>query len=64
MTDVYAHDTYVKVPTYPDEFKPIIKVLNRALDTNGMVEIIPPEEYDLVVGWLDEFKSLALEFAE
>ena len=54
----------VKVPTFTDEFKPIIKVLNRALDYNRMVEIIPPEEYDLVVGWLDEFKSLALEFAE
>ena len=64
MIDVYAHDTYVKVPTYPDEFKPIIKVLNRAVDTNRMVDIMTPEEYDLVVGWLDEFKSLALEFAE
>ena len=57
-------DLAIKVPTYPDEFNPIIKVLNRALDTNRMVEIIPPEEYDLVVGWLDDFKSLALEFAE
>ena len=64
MTDVYAHDTYVKVPTYPDEFKPIIKVLNRAVDTNRMVEIMTPEEYDLVVGWLNDFQSLALEFAE
>ena len=57
-------DTAVKVPTYYDEFKPIIKVLNRALDTNRMVEIMTPEEYELVVGWLDDFKSLALEFAE
>jgi hypothetical protein len=54
----------VKVPTFTDEFKPIIKALNRALDTNSMVEIMTPKEYDLVVGWLDEFKSLALEFAE
>ena len=64
MTDAYTHDTYVKVPTFPDEFKPIIKVLNRALDTNRMVEIMTPEEFNLVVGWLDEFKSLALEFVE
>jgi hypothetical protein len=54
----------IKVPTFPDEFKPIIKVLNRALDNNQMVEIMTPKEYDLVEGWLDQFKSLALEFAE
>ena len=64
MPDVYAHDTYVKVPTFPDEFKPIIKVLNRALVTNSMVEIMTPKEYELIEGWLDAFKSLALEFAE
>ena len=58
------HDTAIKVDVYPDEFKPIIKVLNRALDTNRMVEIMTPEEFDLVVGWLDDFKSLALEYAE
>jgi len=58
------HSFAIKVPTFPDEFKPIIKALNRALDTNSMVEIMTPKEYDLVVGWLDEFKSLALEFAE
>ena len=57
-------DTAIKVPTFCDEFKPIIKVLNRAIDTNRMVEIMTPEEFDLVVGWLDDFKSLALEFAE
>jgi len=55
------HDTAIKVDVYPDEFKPIIKVLNRALDTNRMVEIMTPEEFNLVVGWLDDFKSLALE---
>ena len=54
----------IKVPTFPDEFKPIIKVLNRALVNNQIVEIMTPKEYELVEGWLDEFKSLALEFAE
>jgi len=54
----------VKVPTFTDEFKPIIKTLNHALDYNRMVEIMTPKEHDLVNGWLDEFKSLALEFAE
>ena len=64
MTDVYAHDTYVKVPTFPDEFKPIIKALNRVLDDNRMIEFFTEDEYGKISGWLDDFKSLALEFAK
>lgn len=54
----------VKVPTFTDEFKPIIKALNRALDDNRMISHFSEDEYVKIVGWLDEFKSLALEFAE
>ena len=57
------HTTAIKVPTFPDEFKPIIKILNRALDDNRMMEFLTPEEYNLVDGWLDQFASLALEFS-
>ena len=57
------HTTTIKVPTFPDEFKPIIKILNRALDDNRMMEFLTPEEYNLVDGWLDQFASLALEFS-
>ena len=56
------HTTAIKVPTFPEEFKPIIKILNRALDDNRMMEFLTPEEYNLVDGWLDQFASLALEF--
>ena len=62
MTD--THDTSVEVPTYPDEFKPLIKVINRSLHDNMMVEFLTPDEYDLVRNWLYDFQSLALEFAE
>jgi len=54
----------VKVPTFTDEFKPIIKALNRALDDNRMVKHFSDDEYAKISGWLDEFKSLALEFAD
>ena len=57
-------DLAIKVPTYCDEFNPIIKALNRVLDQNRMVQIFTEDEYGKIVGWLDEFKSLALEFAE
>jgi len=57
------HTTAIKVPTFPEEFKPIIKILNRALDDNRMMEFLTPEEYNLVDGWLDQFASLALEFS-
>ena len=54
----------IKVPTFTDEFKPIIKALNRALDDNCMVQHFTEDEYGKIVGWLDEFKSLALEFTD
>ena len=54
----------IKVPTFTDEFKPIIKALNRALDDNRMVKHLSDDEYVKIVGWLDEFKSLALEFTD
>ena len=57
------HTTAIKVPTFPEEFKPLIKILNRALDDNRMMEFLTPEEYNLVDGWLDQFASLALEFS-
>ena len=57
-------DTAIKVPTFCDEFKPIIKVLNRVLLNKDILDGITIDEYSKIEGWLDEFKSLALEFAE
>ena len=54
----------IKVPTFPDEFKPIIKVLNRACCNDAIMHHVTDDEAELISGWLDQFKSLALEFAE
>ena len=54
----------IKVPTFTDEFWPIIKVLNRACCNDSIMQHVTDKEADLISGWLDEFKSLALEFAE
>ena len=64
MTDAYVHDTYVKVPTYPDEFKPLLKVLNLALMCKEVTECISQSELQKIYGWKDDFASLALEFTE
>jgi hypothetical protein len=56
--------TAIKVPTFPDEFKPIIKVLNRACCNDEIMQHVTEKEAGLISGWLDEFKDLALEFAE
>jgi hypothetical protein len=64
MTDVYAHDTYVKVPTYPDEFKPLLKLIQRALCESQVRDMLAADELHRVEHWLNDFQSLALEFAE
>jgi hypothetical protein len=54
----------IQVPTHTDEFKLIIEALNCALDDNHRLGFLTTKEVILIDGWLDEFKSLALEFAE
>ena len=57
------HTTAVKVDVFPDEFKPLIKVLNRACCNDDIMQHVTDDEAELISGWLDEFKSLALEFS-
>jgi hypothetical protein len=57
------HTTAIKVPTFPEEFKPLIKVLNRACCNDDIMQHVTDDEAELISGWLDEFKSLALEFS-
>ena len=64
MTNAYTHDTYVKVPTYPDEFKPLLKLMQRALCETQVRDALAPAELHKVEHWLNDFQSLALEFAE
>ena len=64
MTDAYTHDTYVKVPTYPDEFKPLLKLMHRALCETQVRDALLADELHKVEHWRNDFQDLALEFAE
>ena len=57
------HTAAIKVPTFPEEFKPLIKVLNRACCNDDIMQHVTDDEAELISDWLDEFKSLALEFS-
>ena len=57
------HTTVIRVPTFPEEFKPLIKVLNRACCNDDIMQHVTNDEAELISDWLDEFKSLALEFS-
>ena len=57
------HTTAIKVPTFAEEFKPLIKVINRACCNDDSMQHVTDDEAELISGWLDEFKSLALEFS-
>ena len=60
----HTHDTAIKVPTFCDEFKPLLKLMNRALCETQIRDALEPAELHKVEHWLNDFQSLALEFAE
>ncbi len=62
MTD--THDVAVAVEIYPDEFKPLLKLMQRALCESQVRDALAPDELHKVEHWLNDFQSLALEFAE
>jgi len=55
------HDTAVKVNVYPDEFKPLLKLINRAIMNNDVMQHITDDEASIISMWLDDFQSLALQ---
>ena len=57
-------DTAIKVPTFCDEFKPLLKFMNRALCKTQIRDALAPDELHKVEHWLNDFQPLALEFAE
>jgi hypothetical protein len=57
-------DTAVKVPTYCDEFKPLLKFMQRALCETEVRDALEPHELHKVEHWLNDFQSIALEFTE
>jgi len=60
MTD---HSTAVQIDVYPDEFNPLLKILNRAIFNKEIVDALTDDEAMIIVHWLDDFKSAALEHA-
>jgi len=55
------HDTAIKVDVYPDEFKPLLKLINRAISNDDVMKRLTDDETALISSWLDDFQSLALE---
>ena len=55
------HDTSIKVDVYPDEFKPLLKLINRAISNDDVTQHITDEEAATISMWLDDFQSLALQ---
>ena len=55
------HDTAVKVDVYPDEFIPLLKLINRAIMNNDVMQHITDDEASIISMWLDDFQSLALQ---
>lgn len=55
------HDTSVKVDVFPDEFKPLLKLINRAISNDDVMKYMTDDEAAKISMWLDDFQSLALE---
>ena len=59
--DYGTHDTAIKVDVYPDEFKPLLKLINRAISNDDVMKYITDDEAATISMWLDDFQSLALQ---
>jgi hypothetical protein len=55
------HDTSVQVDVFPDEFKPILKLINRAISNDDVMKHLTDDEAATISVWLDDFQSLALQ---
>jgi hypothetical protein len=53
------HDTSIKVDVYPDEFKVLLKAINRAIDNKE--GCLTDNEVDMLRNFKDDFTALALE---
>jgi hypothetical protein len=60
MTET-IHDTSVQVDVFPDEFKPLLKLINRAISNDDVMKHLTDDEAATISIWLDDFQSLALQ---
>ena len=58
------HTTAVKVDVFPDEFKPLLKFINRAMCSSEIRAALTNDEMHTVEHWFNDFQNLAAEFAE
>ena len=56
-------NTAVPVDVYCDEFKPLLKLINRALLNSEFIEQFTEDEVDKLYNFKDDFSEIALEFA-
>ena len=59
-----VHTTAVKVDVFPDEFKPLLKLINRAMCSSEIRDALTNDEMHKVEHWFNDFQDLALENAE
>ena len=62
MTD--THTTAVAIEIFPDEFKPLLKLLNLALMNSEITGLMTRAEVHKIYAFKDDFADTALEFAE
>ncbi|QPD06422.1 hypothetical protein [Synechococcus phage S-SRP01] len=55
------HSTAVQVDVFPDEFKPLLKLINHALINSDVMQYINDAEARRIYAWLDDFQAKALE---
>ena len=54
-------DTAVKVDVYPDEFKVLLKAINRAIDNKD--DLYSKDEVDKLHSFKDDFVNYVMEYA-
>jgi hypothetical protein len=57
------HKIAVKFEVYHDEMNDIVKLFNRALDSNDVTKHFTNEELGTIISFIDDFKALALNHA-
>jgi hypothetical protein len=58
MTTAAVHDTSIKVDVYCDEFKVLLKAINKAIDSSDYSQ----DEVDKLISFKDDFATLALQY--
>jgi len=54
------HDTSIKVDVFPDEFMPLLKVINTAIADPDRF-LLTEDELDKITSFQDDFTDLAFE---